>query len=122
MAVAKKAAATAGVCAVIGTDESEVKRVARDYAARMTPADGGDFGCEIIDGAVQYVDEAVTRIHATVEALLTFPFFGGEKLVWLKSASFLADDPIGRSQTVIEALEKLSATLGSGLPASTRFL
>lgn len=125
MAAAKKAASTgasASVCAIVGSDESEVKRVAREYATRMTPADGGDFACEIIDGAVQYVDDAVKCIHSAVEALLTFPFFGGEKLVWLKSASFLADDPVGRSQSVIDALEKLAETLQAGLPGSTRFL
>lgn len=108
--------------AVVGSDESEVKRAARELADRMTPAGGGDFACDVIDGAVTYADEAATRIHATIEALLTFPFFGGEKLVWLKSATFLADDPMGRSQAVIEALEKLTSTLESGLPESTRFL
>ncbi len=122
MAAAKKtAAATAHIRAVLGSDESEVKRVAREYADQMTPAGAGDFDREVIDGAVQYVDDAVAAIHTTVQALLTYPFFGG-KLVWLKSASFLADDPVGRSQSVIEALEKLTATLESGLPQSTSFL
>lgn len=96
--------------------------MAREVADHMTPAGGGDFACDVIDGAVQYADEAAERIHATIEALLTFPFFGGEKLVWLKSATFLADDPMGRSQAVIDALEKLTTTLESGLPESTCFL
>ncbi len=120
--MAAKTKNAAQFCAVVGSDESEVKRAARDHAARMTPAGGGDFACDIIDGAVQYADDAASRIHATVEALLTFPFFGGEKLVWLKSANFLGDDPMGRSATVLEALEKLTATLETGLPESTRFL
>jgi DNA polymerase-3 subunit delta len=119
---AVKVKASAQFCAVVGSDESEVKRAAREHAEQMTPADGGDFACDMIDGAVQYADDAAARIHATVEALLTFPFFGGEKLVWLKSANFLADDPMGRSATVIEALEKLATTLASGIPESTRFL
>lgn len=119
---ASKTKAQAQIHAVLGSDEGEVKRVARDLAVEMTPADGGDFACDTIDGAVQYADEAAARIHATVEALLTFPFFGGEKLVWLKSVNFLADDQLGRSQAVIEALEKLVETLNSGLPESTRFL
>ncbi|HYR57114.1 MAG TPA: hypothetical protein VEO95_00735, partial [Chthoniobacteraceae bacterium] len=108
--------------AVVGSDEGEVKRVARDLSVQLTPEGGGDFACDAIDGAVQYVDEATARIHATIEALLTFPFFGGEKLVWLKSASFLADDVLGRSQAVIDALDKLAATLAGGVPESTRFL
>jgi DNA polymerase-3 subunit delta len=99
-----------------------VKRVARERADAMMPADGGDFACDTIDGAVDGADAAAGRIHQTIEALLTFPFFGGEKLVWLKSATFLADDPTGRSQTVTDALEKLAETLQAGLPESVRFL
>jgi DNA polymerase-3 subunit delta len=110
------------ICAVVGSDESEVKRAARDLAAQMTPADGGDFGCDVVDGSADHSDQAATRILQAVEALLTFPFFGGEKLVWLKNANFLGDDPMGRSQAVTEALEKLAETLSEGLPESTRFL
>ena len=119
---AAKTKAVAQICAVLGSDESEVKRAARELAIAMTPASGGDFGCDVIDGVADNADAAAERIHQTIEALLTFPFFGGEKLVWLKSASFLADDPTGRSQTVTDALEKLAETLNGGLPESTRFL
>lgn len=119
---AAKTKALAQICAVVGSDESEVKRVARARADELTPPGGGDFGCDIIDGVADYADAAAERIHQTIEALLTFPFFGGEKLVWLKSATFLADDPTGRAQAVTDALEKLAETLSSGLPESTRFL
>jgi DNA polymerase-3 subunit delta len=119
---AKASAAAAHFCAIVGSDEAEVKRVAREYAARMAPADAGDFGADVIDGVADNADQAVQKIHQTIEALLTFPFFGGEKLVWLKSANFLADSPAGRSAGVAEALEKLAEILKSGLPASTRFL
>ena len=119
---AAKTQAQAQICAVLGSDESEVKRAARALADTMMPAGGGDFGCDTIDGVADHADAAAERIHATIEALLTFPFFGGEKLVWLKSATFLADDPTGRSQTVTDALEKLAETLSAGLPESTRFL
>ncbi|MEI9892622.1 MAG: DNA polymerase III subunit delta [Chthoniobacter sp.] len=122
MPPAAKTKASAQICAIVGSDESEVKRVARDAAARMAPADGGDFSSDVIDGVADNSDQAATRIHQTIEALLTFPFFGGEKLVWLKNANFLADSPMGRSAAVIEALEKLAETLSGGLPESTRFL
>lgn len=119
---AVKTKALAQICAVVGSDESEVKRVARARADELTPAGGGDFACDIIDGVAENADAAAGRIHQAIEALLTFPFFGGEKLVWLKSATFLADDPTGRAQAVTDALEKLAETLGGGLPGSTRFL
>jgi len=107
--------------AIVGSDDGEVKAAARALATELTP-EGGDLACDIVDGAVQHVDEAVAKIHSAIEALLTFPFFGGEKLVWLKSASFLADDPMGRSESVIAALQRLTETLSGGVPESTRFL
>lgn len=119
---AAKTKASAQICAVVGSDESEIKRVARDLATRMAPADAGDFASDVIDGVADNADQAAQRIHQTIEALLTFPFFGGEKLVWLKNANFLADSPMGRAAAVIEALEKLAETLSSGLPESTKFL
>jgi DNA polymerase-3 subunit delta len=54
--------------------------------------------------------------------LLTFPFFGGEKLVWLRNANFLGDTVTGRASDVLEGLESLGATLGKGLPEGVRFL
>jgi DNA polymerase III subunit delta len=119
---AKSKAATQQIHAVLGSDESEVKRVARELAEKLTPPGGGDFALEVIDGAAGNADEAATRIHQAIDALLTFPFFGGEKLVWLKNANFLADTPLGRAAAVQEGLEKLGETLGSGFPESTRFL
>jgi len=119
---AKSPAVTRAICAVVGSDESEVKRVAFQRSAQMAPGDAGDLGCEVIDGAADNVDQATTRIHQTVEALLTLPFFGGEKLVWLKNANFLGDSVMGRSGSVLEALEKLAGTLESGLPGGIRFL
>ena len=119
---AAKSKASAQICAIVGSDESEVKRVAKEFAVRMAPTEGGDFASDVIDGMADNADQAATRIHQTIEALLTFPFFGGEKLVWLKNANFLADTPMGRAAAVAEALEKLAETLGGGLPESTRFL
>ena len=116
-----KAGKTSQIHAVLGTDESEVKRIARDLAAQLTPADGGDFGQDVIDGTAANADDAATKIHQTIEALLTLPFFG-EKLVWLKNANFLGDTPTAKAAAVQDGLEKLMATLDAGLPESVRFL
>jgi len=119
---AVKAKVSASFQAVLGSDESEVKRAARDLAAEMTPADGGDFGLEVIDGTAANAADAATRIRLTIDALRTFPFFGGEKLVWLKSANFLGDTVTGRAADVVEGLEALAETLSAGLPGGIRFL
>lgn len=107
--------------AVVGSDTARVPAEARELAARLTPPDGGDFALDTIDGAADSVDETVLRLHEAVDALNTIPFFGG-KLVWLKNATCLGDNVTGRSERVIEALDKLADVLEAGLPDGVRFL
>lgn len=104
-----------------GSDESAVKKAASALAEKLAP--GADaFGMETIDGAVDGADAATTAINTTIQALLTLPFLGGSKLVWLKSASFLADSVAGRSESVSDTLEKLCAVLEEGLPDDIIFV
>jgi DNA polymerase-3 subunit delta len=119
---ATKNAAQAAIRVVAGSDESEVKRRALELAAQMAGPDAGEFGRDVIDGTADNADHAAARIHETRQALLTLPFFGGGKLVWLKSVNFLADNVLGRSAAVTEALEHLQETLAGGLPDGVRFL
>jgi len=118
----KPAPPAAAIHAVVGTDESEVKKCALELAARLTPADAGEFGKDIIDGCVETADQAASRIHQTVEALLTLPFFGGGKFVWLKNVNFLGDNVLGRSAAVLEALDALGDVVKAGLPGNVAFL
>src|SRR5438477_11467855 len=106
---------TTNIHAVVGSDESEVKRVAAELAAKLTPPEAGDFGLEIIDACADNVEQAVARIRSAIEALQTLPFFGGAKLVWLKNANCLADSVIGRSAAVQGALEELAELFEAGL-------
>ena len=106
---------------VSGSDEAAVKKTAAELAAKLAP--GADaFGLEVIDGAVETVDPSISRIRETTQALSTLPFLGGTKLVWLKSASFLADTVAGRSEAVIEELEHLCDLVEGGLPDGVTFL
>ena len=121
-AVKASSKAASPIQAVLGSDDAEVKRVARELANRMTPASGGDFACDTIEGQVSSASEAATRVHQTVEALQTFPFFGGEKLVWLKNANFLGDTVTSKASETLEALVGLQQLLEKGLPEGIRFL
>ncbi|MGI9114050.1 MAG: DNA polymerase III subunit delta [Chthoniobacterales bacterium] len=112
---------TATIHAVVGSDEVAVKRAASELAKTLTPPDAGDFGLEIVDGAADNVESAANAIRSAIAALETLPFFGG-KLVWLKSANFISDDVKGKSSTVLEALEELSALLQGGLANNVTFL
>jgi len=110
----KTKAVNTKIYAVVGSDEAEVKRVAAELAQKLVSQDAGDFGLEVIDGVADNADQAAARIQSTIEALQTLPFFGSTKLVWLKNANFLGDDPKARSATVQSALEELSALIDNG--------
>ena len=107
---------------VIGSDEGETKRRARELATQLTPAGGGDFAVDTIDGAADNSEQAIQRIRHATEAIQTLPFFGSEKLVWLKDANFLADTATGRSAGVQAALEEFKSFLEKGLPRGVSFL
>ncbi len=121
-AKAKVATQQANIHAVVGSDESEVKRVATELSAKLLPPDAGDFGLEIIDGCADNAEQAATRIRSAIEALQTLPFLGGTKLVWLKNANFLGDTIIGKAASVQEALEQLGGVLDAGFGPEVTFL
>lgn len=118
----KTKAANTNIFAVLGSDEAEVKRVAAELASHLTPAGAGDFGLEIIDGAVDNADQAAARVKSTIEAVQTLPFFGTEKLVWLKNVNFVGDDQKARSAAVQSALEELSELINSGFGSDVTVL
>src|SRR6202051_3187143 len=118
----KAKTAAAKIYAVVGSDDVEVKQTAAELAEKLKPADAGDLGFEIVDGAADNADQAATRIRSTIDALRTLPFFGSEKLIWLKNANFLGDDQKARSASVQSALEELTETINSELGSEITFL
>jgi DNA polymerase-3 subunit delta len=118
----KAGEAISEIYAVVGSDEGAVKNAAKEMATRLAPPEAGDFGVEVIDGAADHADQATARIRSTIEALQTLPFFGGTKLVWLKSANFLGDTTTGKSASVQSALEDLQAVIESGIGPGVTFL
>jgi DNA polymerase-3 subunit delta len=117
-----KGPATSQIYAVVGSDESEVKRRAKELASELAPPEGGDLAIDTIDGAADNAEQAVSRIHQAIEAVQTLPFFGRDKLVWFKDVNFLADTATGRAGGVQEALEELKEFLNRGLPDGVCFL
>src|SRR2546429_4837861 len=97
----KTKTSTANIRAIVGSDEAMVKREAAELAKQLAPAEAGEFGPEIIDGAADKVDGAATPIRSTIAALQTLPFFRGGKLGWVKSANFLSDDVKGKTVHVL---------------------
>jgi DNA polymerase-3 subunit delta len=119
---AKEPAAVSGVWAFLGTDDLRVKEAALAKSREITPPEAGEFGIEIIEGGADNADHAARIVRNTMEALQTLPFFGGEKVVWMKGVTFLADNQTGRAQTTLSALEDLMALLTPGLPPDVKFI
>ena len=117
-----KASPPAKIHAVVGSDDVQVKHTAAELAEKLKPAAAGEFGLEIVDGAADNADQAAGRVRSTIEALRTLPFFGGEKLVWLKNANFLGDDQKARSASVQSALEDLTEVIDQGFGSEITFL
>ena len=107
---------------VTGSDEAEVRIKAKGLAAELAPIDAGEFGLEIIEAPADSVDCSVDMVESTLQAVLTLPFFGGGKLVWMKGVTFLKDSDQGRSEFVQAALEKLLKVLEEGLPEGITLL
>lgn len=106
---------------ITGSDDAEVRRKAQELSTKLAPSEDA-FGMEVIEAPGETVEHSLKAIHETIQSLQTFPFLGGGKLVWLKSATFLKESPAGRSEATQEALEKLLKVLKSELPEGTCFL
>jgi len=100
---------TKAVTVLAGSDHYEVQRAAAALAETMKPEDPLNF--EVVNAQADTVGDALSQIAALREAVLTLPFLGGGKVVWWKNVTFLADTPQGRSEAVLEALEKLLPVL-----------
>jgi DNA polymerase-3 subunit delta len=108
--------------AVVGSDEGMVREKALVLYNQLTGGLDDGFTHETIDGIADNSDSAFEICASTVQALLTIPMFGGDKVVWLRNANFLGDNVTGRSQRTEAGVESLRATLERGIPNGVRFL
>ncbi|MEO7100930.1 MAG: DNA polymerase III subunit delta [Luteolibacter sp.] len=108
--------------AVVGSDEGLVREKALHLYNELTGSVDDGFTHETIDGIADNSESAFEICSTTVQALLTMPMFGGDKVVWLRNANFLADNVTGRSQRTEAGVESLRATLEKGIPDGVKFL
>jgi DNA polymerase-3 subunit delta len=88
-----------------GSDHAKVQQSSQRFFQSLKVED--PMNVEIIDGRVlsKGAEEVMEVIRKTRESVVTRPFFGGEKVVWLKNVNFLDDSPLGRYESVQGALE-----------------
>jgi DNA polymerase III subunit delta len=111
---------SAQLWAFVGTDDLTVKeRAAAQCKALAVGLD--EMSVEILEGSADNTDHAIRIVGQALEALQTLPFFGGEKVVWLRGVNFLADTITGRSAGTVDACERLMHTMKS-LPSDVKFI
>ena len=112
----------ATVALIWGGDEYRVSRKAREVMQSWCPPDQQDLGLEIIEGAVDTIDEAVAAVNRTLDAVSTVGLFGGAKVVWLRDASFFSEAPPGKYEDVKAAVARLTEEIKRGLMPGQRLL
>lgn len=126
MPPSKKAASASATATnftvVMGTDDARMKEAALKLSREQTPPDAGDFGVDMIEGIAESAEHCGQIVRRVLDALQTLPFFGGEKLVWLKNANFLADSVVGRSNAAVEGIEAIIDYVEKQLPPDVKFL
>ncbi|NCC60341.1 MAG: DNA polymerase III subunit delta [Verrucomicrobiae bacterium] len=106
----------APVYLIFGNDEYMASEAARKTVETYCPPDQQAFGLEIVEAAVDTVEEAITAIQKCVGGLRTMGFLmGGRKVVWMRDATFLSDSTKpGKSADVKAELAKLTADIKAG--------
>ena len=106
---------------VYGSDDLSAVRKADEIVARICPPEEQAFGLETFSPDADVNADAVCAfIRNVVEAILTRPFLGGGKTVYVRGAPFF--DPLaepGKFSSVKEVTERLVELLKSGIPAET---
>lgn len=96
---------------IAGADDFLVTRLGKETFAKMTEGLTDEFASEIIDGAANNHAEVQQAITLFAQAINTLPMFGGEKAVWLKDVTFLADSVTGRAEGTLKEVERLKEAL-----------
>ena len=110
---------------VYGSDDLSATRQADALADRLCPPAEQAFGLETIqpEGGEKTADEVCALLRNTMEALLTSPFLGGGKTVFLRGAPFF--NPLaepGKFESVKAETARLVDLLKAGLPPGVSFL
>lgn len=115
-------AAAKNIHILYGTDDGAVAEAALKLFNKLKPEGGDDFANDIIDGNADNAEHAFEIASQTNQALLTLPFFGGAKIVWLKRATFLGNDRTGESARAKEGVEALKETMEAGIGEEIIFI
>jgi DNA polymerase-3 subunit delta len=101
---------------IFGDDEYLVSAKAKALLSRLIPEGQEAWVQETVDGAADTVDAAREAIGQCEAALESLGLFGGERVIWLRDASFLSTSGPGGSENVRGRVGDLAARVKAGLP------
>jgi DNA polymerase-3 subunit delta len=101
---------------IFGNDEYLVSAKAKQIVAELIPESERMLKLDVVDGAVDTVDAAIKAINLCLASLQSLGLFSEEKVVWLQSATFFADNRTGKSAAVQEQALRLVEMIKKGLP------
>ena len=95
---------------VYGDDDFAVKQRAKQVFQEWS-AELGGMDHEVIDASAANSGEALKALARLREALQTLPFFGSDKVIWLRDCNFLGEDRTASAAAVTEGLATLTEEL-----------
>jgi DNA polymerase-3 subunit delta len=107
---------------VIGSDEGLVREEALRLYRELSGGLDDEFTHETIEGQANNAEQADKIIGQTLQALKTYPMFGGDKVVWLRNVSFMGNERTAEVESVISRVEELGNVLRNGLGSGVSFL
>lgn len=113
---AKKSVSNSRIHVVVGSDEGVVREQSLKLWRELTQGVDDGFTHETIEGNADKVDQVTAIVSRTLQALLTYSMFGGDKVVWLRNATFFGNDRTSESETTLQSVEDLLKQLSAGLP------
>ena len=112
---------TAPIVVFYGDDDFTVKEKGQDLFEKWK-AQWGENDAEIINGEAENASKAEETISRVEGALMSLPFFGSCKLVWLKNCNFMGEDRTASSQAVSQRLTAFAEILKKFRWEGVRFL
>jgi len=113
---AKKQVNDSRIHVVIGTDEGMVREQALTLWKELTKGVDDGFTHETVEGNAPNVDAVTDIVGRFMQALLTYSMFGGDKVVWLRNATFMGNDRTSESENVQNLVLSIHQQLEQGLP------
>ena len=74
------------------------------------------FTHETIEGNAPNVDEVNNVVTRFLQALLTYSMFGGDKVVWLRNATFFGNDRTSEAESTLRMVDSIRDQLEKGMP------